>query len=376
MVLLSMRRMQPTAMAMARSSARSGPRVAQVGRTLRFEHAAQLSAVQLIPTHSFGGRSFSSTPVTGLSNDDRIVAASPSEAADQVFEAAEEAFEAAGSVDFASVSDLGYSLSDMAIRSLDVIHSTTGLPWWATIIATTVAVRTVFFPMTVISMRNAAKMKQFQPEMLKLKDQMDSNPTRDAESAQEFQKKYKALMKKHDVNPLKSMLTPLSQIPVFLGFFWGLQDISKYFPEYAHEGIGWVPDLSAADPTMALPVISSALVVASVELGGDAMADDMKDKMKFGMRCFALLMVPLTMKFQSGIFVYWVTSNMFTLTQTALMRLNVVKRALNIPVTDVQLLEAASITSTSPFEAAVSRAKEGTVVKTHMYKPTKPLNKK
>jgi membrane protein insertase Oxa1/YidC/SpoIIIJ len=39
----------------------------------------------------------------------------------------------------------------MAIKSLDVIHATTGLPWWATIIATTVAVRTVFFPITVIS---------------------------------------------------------------------------------------------------------------------------------------------------------------------------------------------------------------------------------
>ncbi|KAF1772247.1 Membrane insertase YidC/Oxa1, C-terminal [Phytophthora cactorum] len=348
------------------------------GRThAAFEHAAQLSAVQLIPTHSFGGRSFSSTPATGLLNDDRIVAASPSEAVDQAMQAAEEALKLqVRAVDFASVSDLGYSLSDLAIRSLDVIHSTTGLPWWATIIATTVAVRTVFFPVTVISMRNAAKMKLFQPDMEKLRDQMDANPTQDADSAKEFQKKYKALMKKHDVNPFKSVLTPLSQIPVFLGFFWGLQDISKYFPEYAHEGIGWFPDLSAADPTMALPVISSALMVASVELGGDAMADDMKDKMKFGMRCFALMMVPLTMNFQSGIFVYWVTSNMFTLTQTALLRVNVVKRALNIPVTEVQRLEAATITTTSPFEAAVSRAKEGTVVKTHMYKPTKPLNKK
>ncbi|EEY61447.1 mitochondrial inner membrane protein OXA1 [Phytophthora infestans T30-4] len=336
---------------------------------------AHLSAVQLIPTHNFGGRSFSSTPATSVLNDDKIVAASPSEAAGQAKNAAEEAIEAASAVDFASVSDLGYSLSDMAIRSLDVIHSTTGLPWWATIIATTVAVRTVFFPVTVISMRNAAKMKLFQPDMEKLKAQMDANPTQSPESTKEFQTKYKALMKKHDVNPFKSVLTPLSQIPVFLGFFWGLQDISKYFPEYAHEGIGWVPDLSVADPTLALPVISSALMAASVELGGDAMGGDMQRNLKFGMRCFALMMVPLTMNFQSGIFVYWVTSNMFTLTQTALMRLNVVKRALNIPVTEVQRLEASTITTTSPFEAAVSRAKEGTVVKTHMYKPTKPLKK-
>jgi membrane protein insertase Oxa1/YidC/SpoIIIJ len=73
--------------------------------------------------------------------------------------------------------------------------------------------------------------------------------------------------------------------------------------------------------------------------------------------------------------VYWVTSNMYTLTQTALLRLNFVKRALKIPVTDVQRLEAASLVTQSPFEAAVARAKEGTVVKTHMYKP-KSSNRK
>ncbi|KAE9006828.1 hypothetical protein PR002_g16380 [Phytophthora rubi] len=361
MVLLSMRRTQPASMAMARAAARSGPRV---GRTLRFEHAAQVGAVQLIPTHNLGGRSFSSSPVTGLLTDDKIVAASPAEVADQ-------ALEAASTIDYASVSDLGFGLSDLAIRSLDVIHSTTGLPWWATIIATTVAVRTVFFPITVVSMRNAAKMKLFQPDMEKLKAEIDSNPTQNSETAQEFQKKYKALMKKHGVNPFKSVLTPMSQIPVFLGFFWGLQDISKYFPEYAHEGIGWVSDLSAADPYMVLPILSSALMIASVELGGDAMAGEMKDKLKFGMRFFAAIMVPLTMNFQSGIFVYWVTSNAFTVAQSALLRVNLIKRALNIPVTEVQRLETASITTTTPFEAAVSRAKQGTVVKTHMYKPTK-----
>jgi YidC/Oxa1 family membrane protein insertase len=63
-----------------------------------------------------------------------------------------------------------------------------------------------------MQMRNAAKMKLFQPDMEKLRDEMDANPTRDTASTVEFQKKYKALMKKHNVNPFKSMLTPLAQV--------------------------------------------------------------------------------------------------------------------------------------------------------------------
>lgn len=47
----------------------------------------------------------------------------------------------------------GYSLSDLAIRSLDIVHATTGLPWWATIIAATVVVRSAVFPITLKSVR-------------------------------------------------------------------------------------------------------------------------------------------------------------------------------------------------------------------------------
>jgi YidC/Oxa1 family membrane protein insertase len=115
-------------------------------------------------------------------------------------------------------------------------------------------------------LRNSAKMKLFQPEMEKLKAEMDANPTRDPESMKTFQTKYKALMAKHGVNPLASFFTPFTQIPVFLGFFWGLQKIGEYIPEYAQGGALWFPDLTAADPTLALPVISSALMALSVEV--------------------------------------------------------------------------------------------------------------
>ncbi|TDH74270.1 hypothetical protein CCR75_006345 [Bremia lactucae] len=360
MLALILRCPHPSATA-ARCAARSGSRSALVKPSC-FENVAPLFAVQTIALPTSTKRAFSSTPSLNLCG---IVATSPSEKSMDV--------NSSWQVTNNAIDATSYSLSDLAIRSLDIVHSTTGLPWWATIVATTIVVRTAFFPLAVKTMRNAANMKRIQPEMDKLRELMNANPTRDPETTKEFQRKCTALMKKHDVRPLKSVLMPLAQIPVFLGYFWGLQNISKYFPEYAHEGVGWIPDLSAADPTMALPVISSALIVATVELGGEAMAGDMKNMMKIGMLCFALVMIPLTMNFQSGIFVYWVSSNTYTLVQTVALRSNVVKRALNIPVTDVYNLDAAT---TSPFELAVSRAKAGAIVKTHMYKPTKSCKTK
>ncbi|TYZ57064.1 hypothetical protein PybrP1_000967 [[Pythium] brassicae (nom. inval.)] len=362
MALLShMRRAQPAAAALA-------ARIASP-RAVRLD--AKFAALQLAPVPlSFGGsqRAFSSSPVvTSLVGDDKIVAASPSETAQQVFDTA------AGSIEYSNVADLGYGLSDLAIRSLDVIHATTGLPWWATIIATTFAVRTVFFPITVVSLRNSAKMKAFQPDMEKLKAEMDAMPHKDPNTVKEFQTKYKALMKKHNVNPFLGMVTPMTQIPVFLGFFWGLQSIAKYFPEYSTEGTLWFQDLSLADPTMALPVISSVLMVASVELGGDALPEEYREKVTFGMRALAVAMVPITMNFSSGIFVYWVSSNLFTVVQTGALRINAVKRALKIPVIETRRIPAVS-TNLSPFQAAVSRAKEGATIQTYAHKPKRGGN--
>lgn len=217
-------------------------------------------------------------------------------------------------------------------------------------------------------MRNSAKMKAFQPDMEKLKAEMDGMPQKDPNTVKQFQVKYKALMKKHGVNPFLGMITPMSQIPVFLGFFWGLQEIAKYFPEYSTEGALWFQDLSAADPTLALPVISSALMIASVELGGDALPEDYKEQVTFGMRALAVVMIPITMNFSSGIFVYWVTSNLFTVLQTAALRVNPIKRFFKIPVVETRKIPAIA-TNMSPFQAAVSRAKEGATIQTYAHKP-------
>lgn len=66
---------------------------------------------------------------------------------------------------------------------------------------------------------------------------------------------------------------------------------------------------------------------------------------------------------------YWVSSNVFTVVQTAALRVPALKRALNIPVTETKLVSATI--SQTPFQAAVMRAKEGTTIGTHVHRPNK-----
>ncbi|RHY04878.1 hypothetical protein DYB25_010467 [Aphanomyces astaci] len=106
-----------------------------------------------------------------------------------------------------------------------------------------------------------------QPKLQKLQDEIKSSPDAyDPAKMTEFRARAQALFKEHKVRPFMSFLMPISQLPIFLGFFWGLQDIAKYIPGYAADGAFWFENLAAPDPTYALPVLSSALMVASLEV--------------------------------------------------------------------------------------------------------------
>lgn len=80
---------------------------------------------------------------------------------------------------------------------------------------------------------------------------------------------------------------------------------------------GTAQDLGAPDPYMAFPIMTGVMMMAMAELGGEsgAMAGS-SVKMKAGMRGMALLVTPFTMNISTGVFVYWTTSNFYSILQT------------------------------------------------------------
>jgi len=107
------------------------------------------------------------------------------------------------------------------------------------------------------------------------------------------------------------------QAPIFISFFFAIQKMSESIPSFKEGGAAWFMDLSAADPTFALPVISSLTFLLAIEFSPPTAGGDPATKMytKYGMRALAVAMVPMTWTFSSGIFVYWVTTNSFSFVQ-------------------------------------------------------------
>ncbi len=122
--------------------------------------------------------------------------------------------------------------------AIDFLAKLTG-NFGVAILVFTVLVKLVFFPLANKSYEAMTKMKQMQPELMKLKDRFKDDKMRQ-------QQEMMALYQREKINPLAGCLPVLIQIPVFFALYKVLFVTidMRHAPFF-----GWVQDLSAPDPT-------------------------------------------------------------------------------------------------------------------------------
>lgn len=121
-------------------------------------------------------------------------------------------------------------LSDLwSVRQVEAglhwVHDTYQLPWWATIITCTLALRFLLAPVNISLLRNSLRMKIIMPEVERLNHLMTTAPTHAerVESAQALRTLYTT----SKCHPLKNMLTfPILLPPTILSIFGAIHNIS------------------------------------------------------------------------------------------------------------------------------------------------------
>jgi YidC/Oxa1 family membrane protein insertase len=107
------------------------------------------------------------------------------------------------------------------------------------ILAVTVLVKLIFFPLASKSYASMAKMKAVQPQLAALKEKYPDDKMKQQQEMMEIYKKEK-------INPIAGCLPILIQIPVF----FSLYKVLFVTIEMRHAPFfGWIKDLSAHDPT-------------------------------------------------------------------------------------------------------------------------------
>ncbi len=107
------------------------------------------------------------------------------------------------------------------------------------LLAFTLIVKTLFFPLATKSFRSMSKMKLLQPKMTAVRERYKDDPM-------QMNKEMMALYKTEGVNPASGCLPMLVQIPVF----WCLyKDLYVTIEMRQAPFFGWIRDLSVPDPT-------------------------------------------------------------------------------------------------------------------------------
>ena len=188
------------------------------------------------------------------------------------------------------------------------------------IIAVTVCIRLVFFPLANFSFKSMGKMKLLAPEMARLKELHKDDKMK-------LQQAMMALYKKEKVNPMSGCLPILVQIPVFFAFYKILFVTleMRHMPFY-----GWVKDLSDRDPTSvfnlfglipwdppsflligAWPIIMGATMFLH-QILNPTPPDPIQAKI---FMFFPLFLTVILAPFAAGLVIYWSFNNIFTMIQ-------------------------------------------------------------
>jgi YidC/Oxa1 family membrane protein insertase len=200
------------------------------------------------------------------------------------------------------VKDYGWAtiIAKPIFWGMDMIHRVLG-NWGWTIIAFTILIKLLFFPLSAAGYRSMAKMKTVTPKMQAIRERFKNDPAKMNQATMEL---YKA----EKINPLGGCLPIVVQMPVFLALYYVLQSSVEM---RGAPWVGWIHDLTAPDPFYILPIVYAISMFITQKLN-PAPADPVQAKM--------MLFMPLAFSvmfffFPSGLVLYWVVNNIVSIGQ-------------------------------------------------------------
>lgn len=174
--------------------------------------------------------------------------------------------------------------------------------WGWTIVALTIIVKLILYPLSYKGMVSMQKLKELAPKIKDIQAKYKDDKQRQSAAMME-------LYKKHGANPMGGCLPLILQIPVFFAIYRVLLNSIEL---KGAEWIFWIHDLAEMDPYFVLPILMGASMYLQQKLTPNTLQDEMQKKI------FQFLPVVFTfffLWFPAGLTLYWFINNVFTIGQ-------------------------------------------------------------
>lgn len=186
------------------------------------------------------------------------------------------------------------------LSMLKFFHGLVG-NWGVAILLLTCTVKAIFFPLMQKQFVSSKRMQAIQPQLKEIKAKYKDNMQLQQQMTME-------LFKEHKVNPMSGCLPMIIQMPVW----FALYNVMLYSVELYGTSFLYLKDLTEVDPTGALPLIVSVLMVLQQKMMPMGNMDPMQQKM---MRIMPIGFGLFMFTFPAGLVLYFSVNNLLTIAQ-------------------------------------------------------------
>ncbi len=208
-------------------------------------------------------------------------------------------------------------LENLLRSILDFFHDSVGLPWAWSIVALTILVRIILVPLVVRQIHSMQNLQAHAPQMKEIQKKYKGDRTKMNEELMKF-------YKENNINPAASCLPLLAQFPVFISLFYVLRHFAKQAKHGKNLGdLSWLHVVpSVADNVLShwsgylLLFIYAASQISSTYF----MSATMDKTQRWIMMVLPIAFIPLIANFPTGLVLYWMTTNLWTVGQGLVTR--------------------------------------------------------
>ncbi|KAE8877744.1 hypothetical protein PF005_g22033 [Phytophthora fragariae] len=253
--------------------------------------------------------------------------------------------------------------------ALEAVHTTTGLPWWATLMLSGVTVRAAIFPFYVFQIQAMQRLMQARPDFSKLYSAYkyartftpSSDPKGHLDAILLGRQGVKAVMKKYNTRPVQTVLGTIAYVPVFILMAYSARDMvrSGNFAGFESGGLLFWKNLMETDSTFILPVLAAASTYGNLEVSIRKKSSFWTQVLQLG-QYGSIFAVPFLANLPQGVFFYWLGASWSSMAQTIAMDNNNFRRRLGlkprIAHTESPAAAAAEMLGKAPPDAAEGAA--------------------
>ncbi len=184
------------------------------------------------------------------------------------------------------------------------------------VIIISLIIRFIAYPVTKKTAMQSEVMKKAQPELNRIQKKYANK--KDQESMLKQNQEMMAVYKKYNISPMSGCLFAMIQLPIFIAFFEAVQRTPVIFEDkFLGLQLGTTPAVGVTNTTFYSYIILMILIALTTYLSFkmSGVGNNEDPTMKMMPTMMTIMIIVTAMFMPTGLGIYWITSNMFTMVQ-------------------------------------------------------------